>query len=78
MSDQICDSCGLRYYRRNKLETWPGHNPGKRKGWYKEELKVCTTCLPAMQTQKLMIRVLTVATVNVPESRKKKIMRRIA
>jgi len=78
MSEKICDSCGHRYYRRNRLETWPGHNPGHRQGWRKEEVKLCTTCLPAMQTQKLLMRVLTVATVNVPERQKKKVLKRIA
>jgi len=39
--DRECDRCGHSYFRRNLLEVWKSGI----KGWHKETLKVCTTCL---------------------------------
>ena len=56
MSAKICEKCGFPYYRRNKMEIWTGRNPGHRLGWNKQEIKVCNTCLPQIDAQRMLVR----------------------
>lgn len=46
-----CTRCGKKYYRSNRLRLWTGTNPGHRDGWRKEDVKLCTTCMPDSAAQ---------------------------
>jgi len=52
---KLCEKCGYSYYRRNLLECWTGRAPGSRTGWVKTEMKLCNTCLPTVQAQRMFI-----------------------
>jgi hypothetical protein len=65
---RTCDLCGRRYFRRNLVEAWDGQSPGKRKGWHKSSLRVCTECAGPRQAE----RMLTVATVRLVKGKRRR------
>lgn len=42
-----CSRCGKPYYRSNALRLWTQQNPGHRKGWHRDVVKLCTNCMTA-------------------------------
>lgn len=64
---RICDICGLPYHRRNLVEAWDQQNPGRRVGWQKTKLRICTNCQGPKQSN----RMLKVASVRLVGKREK-------
>lgn len=49
-----CGRCNNGYYRVNKIEQWTGRTPGKRLGWHKEKLSICTNCQDSRESIRLV------------------------
>ena len=56
---RTCDICREPYFRRNLVEGWDKQNPGRRAGWNKTQIRICTKCMSAQQADNM----LTVASV---------------
>jgi hypothetical protein len=48
---KICDRCGKTYWRSNRLRLWTTTNPGKRDGWAKDDVRLCTGCMAQSQAR---------------------------
>ena len=49
-----CDICYEGYNRRSLIEGWTTQNPGRRTGWRKTKLRVCTRCCGAPAANRIL------------------------
>lgn len=54
LSTRKCDRCGKTYFRRNLTECWTSRSLGHRKGWQKEIIKVCISCMDVKEARRII------------------------
>ncbi len=74
---RTCDVCGEKYHRRNLVEGWDAQNPGRRAGWNKTKVRICTKCMDARQANVMLevasVKITGTKSVNVPKPKKKEV-----